>query len=247
MKQRINLAIHGGGRLDVYGPLNANRFVILLSRENFRRDDQLVERLIQSFVRRGITVARYEPEDAVTTRLIDREHFNSLPLRMRQGLKALLLLFFPLSWRHYSLRYRDRAHSIDYRTRSLRALIDFLGPRKEISLVTRSASGRVASGIADDIGISRLVCLGYPFRHPTEPLDSSRYSHLTHLKTPFLILQGTRDTYGGIASDGCYALAPNTSLRWIDTDHNFAVSDEVWNTLSAEIADFILKPSPSAP
>lgn len=240
--QRINLPIHGGGRLDVYGSLTAARFVILLSRENFRRDDQLVERLIRSFAQRSITVARYEPEDAVTTRLIDREYFDFLPLCVRQVLKAVQLLFFPLRWRHYSLSYRERVNSFAYRTESLRELIAFLGPGKEISLVTRSASGRLASRIADEIGISRLVCLGYPFRHPTEQPDPSRYSHLDRLQTPFLILQGRRDSYGGIDSAACYTLAPNTSLHWIDTDHDFAVSEEAWHELSAEIADFVLRP-----
>ena len=161
-------------------------------------------------------------------------------MRVRQGLKALQLLFFPARWHHFSARYRAEAQSVAHRVRSLRALIGFLGSGKDIILVTRSASGRVASLIADEFGIRKLVCLGYPFRRPNEAIDPRRYAHLENLQTPCLILQGTRDTYGGREIAARCRFARNTAIHWLDTDHDFSLSDQEWDRMLALIHEFIL-------
>lgn len=235
----VRLKIHGGGRLDVHGALAAKRIVIVLSRENFRLDDALVARLTRHFSHQGWTLAKYETRAVETTRLIERAAFLKLPRWLRQGLKAVLLLGFPLRWRHYSPRYRATINSLDYRTRALRELIQWLGPEKEIILLARSAGGRVASLVADAAGVRQIVCLGYPFKHPDEPPEPARYRHLASLRTPMLILQGTRDSYGGIETKGRYRLAPTTRLAWIDTDHGFTVSPAEWERVLGLIDAFV--------
>jgi len=59
----------------------------------------------------------------------------------------------------------------------------------------KSLGGRMASLIADERGAAALVCLGYPF-HPPGKSDRLRTEHLRVLRTPTLICQGTRDTFG---------------------------------------------------
>src|SRR5947209_5742628 len=56
----------------------------------------------------------------------------------------------------------------------------------------KSMGGRIASLIADQANVAGLVCLGYPF-HPVGKPDRLRVGHLRALRTPTLILQGTRD------------------------------------------------------
>jgi predicted alpha/beta-hydrolase family hydrolase len=88
--------------------------------------------------------------------------------------------------------------------------------------LTQSAGGRVASMISDDVGIDRLVCLGYPFQNPTLGPEPERYLHLQTLKTPFLIFQGIHDPYGGKDVVSCaYRLSPNVKIEFVDTDHDF--------------------------
>lgn len=244
--KRIKLGIHGGGRLEVHGSLAAKRILILVSRERFQLDDALMARLIGFFAGHDYTVVRYESQVAVTTRLIDRKCFQHLPLPLRQGLKALLLFFLPAHWRLFSRRHRAKINAIAYRVRALRELIQFLGPGKEIIFLTRSAGGRVASLIADETGVKKLVCMGYPFQPPEDRPDTERYAHLKNLRTPFLILQGTRDSYGGRESAGKYPLAPNTMIQWVETDHHFEISEEEWDRVLGLINDFILCDDPAA-
>jgi predicted alpha/beta-hydrolase family hydrolase len=59
----------------------------------------------------------------------------------------------------------------------------------------KSLGGRMASLIADERGAAALVCLGYRFHPPGNP-DRPRTEQLRVLRTPTLIRQGTRDTFG---------------------------------------------------
>jgi predicted alpha/beta-hydrolase family hydrolase len=86
----------------------------------------------------------------------------------------------------------------------------------------KSMGGRMASLVADELGARGLVCLGYPFHPPGKPTQL-RTAHLAALRTPALIVQGTRDPFGGPDEVAGYALAPSIRVAWIeDGDHGFA-------------------------
>jgi uncharacterized protein len=78
---------------------------------------------------------------------------------------------------------------------SWRDTIAELGDAGRIVIGGRSLGGRIASMIADETGVRGLVCLGYPFHPPGKP-EQTRTRHLEQLRTPALILQGTRDSFG---------------------------------------------------
>ncbi len=85
----------------------------------------------------------------------------------------------------------------------------------------KSLGGRIASLIADEVGPAGLVCLGYPFHPPGQP-GKLRTAHLETLKTPALILQGTRDPFGSPQEVAGYHLSPQIEVAWIeDGDHSF--------------------------
>ena len=92
-------------------------------------------------------------------------------------------------------------------------------------MLARSSGGRVASLIADELGLKQIVCLGYPFKHPEQDDEPARYAHLAQLKTPMLIIQGIQDEYGGTEIKNRYELSNNITLLFLDTDHNFAIDD----------------------
>jgi predicted alpha/beta-hydrolase family hydrolase len=120
-----------------------------------------------------------------------------------------------------------------------------LGP-EEIVIGGKSMGGRVASMVADDLGVRGLVCLGYPFHPPGKP-ERTRTEHLADLATPALILQGERDPFGSHEEVAGYALSPKIEVRWIeDGNHDLAprkasglTTEGNWRSAADAIADFI--------
>lgn len=85
----------------------------------------------------------------------------------------------------------------------------------------KSMGGRVASLLADELGAAGLVCFGYPFHPPGKP-DRPRTAHLAQLRTPTLILQGTRDPFGKPEEVAGYALSGQIQVSWLESgDHDF--------------------------
>jgi predicted alpha/beta-hydrolase family hydrolase len=65
------------------------------------------------------------------------------------------------------------------------------------------------------------LCLGYPFHPPGKP-QQLRTEHLAELRTPTLILQGERDTFGRREEVETYALSPQVQVEWLTAgDHSF--------------------------
>lgn len=93
------------------------------------------------------------------------------------------------------------------------------GPR--VAVGGKSMGGRIASMIADEVAARALVCFGYPFHPPGQP-SRLRTKHLETLRTPALILQGTRDPFGGPDEVAGYGLSPAIRVEWIEEgDHSF--------------------------
>jgi uncharacterized protein len=101
------------------------------------------------------------------------------------------------------------------------AAIEALGGGERVVIGGKSMGGRIASMVADQAGVRGLVCLGYPFHPPGQP-DRLRTAHLKELKTPTLIVQGTRDTFGTQEDVAGYELSPRIRIVWLpDGDHSF--------------------------
>ena len=83
-----------------------------------------------------------------------------------------------------------------------------------------SMGGRMASMIADEVGARALVCFSYPWHPPGKP-EQPRTAHLEQLRTPTLILQGTRDPFGSPEEVASYRLSPAIRLEWLEGgDHS---------------------------
>jgi predicted alpha/beta-hydrolase family hydrolase len=98
-------------------------------------------------------------------------------------------------------------------------------PERPLFIGGKSMGGRVASLLVDELagsdGVRGCLCLGYPFHPPGKPLQL-RTEHLAVLRTPTLILQGERDTFGRREEVETYSLSPAVQLRWIPSgDHSF--------------------------
>ena len=104
------------------------------------------------------------------------------------------------------------------------AAIDALKTRGPLIIGGKSMGGRVASMVADELfaagRVAGLLCLGYPF-HPVDKPTQLRTAHLEKLKTPTLIVQGTRDPFGTRDEVAAYTLSKAIKLLWLeDGDHD---------------------------
>ncbi|MFM4908103.1 alpha/beta fold hydrolase [Aeromonas dhakensis] len=100
---------------------------------------------------------------------------------------------------------------------------EFAHPR--LFLAGKSMGGRMAAELyqesEDEMNAAGLLILGYPFHPPANP-DRWRGEVLKQIKTPTLLLQGERDTFGTRAELADFPFSSAVSVHWLtDGDHGF--------------------------
>jgi hypothetical protein len=111
------------------------------------------------------------------------------------------------------------------------------GSGGRVAVGGKSMGGRIASMICDEVSADACVCFGYPFWPPQKKATSSneRIRHLESLRTRALILQGTRDSFGGEEPVRKLSIAPQ--IAWLpDGDHDFAPRKRSGHTHEENIA-----------
>lgn len=168
------------------------------------------------------------PEDGVTVALahgagapMDSDFMNVIAQGLAQRGLRVLRFEFP----YMAAARRDgKKRPPDRQSRLLecwRRVVTELGEAKCLVIGGKSLGGRIASQIADELGVAGLICLGYPFHPPGKP-ERLRIEHLQSLQTPTLILQGERDPLGRREEVAGYPLARAIQLEWLpDGDHSF--------------------------
>jgi predicted alpha/beta-hydrolase family hydrolase len=122
---------------------------------------------------------------------------------------------------------------------SFREAIEALGGAETVMIGGKSMGGRMASLLAEDAGVRGLVCLGFPFHPPGKP-EVMRTSHLLRMRMPALIVQGTRDTFGGPEVVRSLAFPPNIRIHWIgDGDHSFKPTKASGRTEKETLAEAV--------
>lgn len=100
---------------------------------------------------------------------------------------------------------------------------EFAHPR--LFLAGKSMGGRMAAELyqdgEDEMNAAGLLIFGYPFHPPANP-DRWRGDVLKQIKTPTLLLQGERDTFGTRAELADFPFSLAVSVHWLtDGDHGF--------------------------
>lgn len=117
-------------------------------------------------------------------------------------------------------------------------VIDDLGPERLV-IGGKSMGGRIASMVADAARVRGLVCLGYPFHPPGRP-DKLRTEHLAALRTPTLICQGERDSFGTVDEVPGFGLSKSITLHWApDGDHGLKPRKKSGFTEEANMNDAV--------
>ena len=118
------------------------------------------------------------------------------------------------------------------------AAVAALAAKGPLVIGGKSMGGRVASLVADGLqsrgAIAGLLCLGYPF-HPVDKPRQLRTAHLATLRTPTLIVQGTRDPFGTRDEVATYRLSRAIEILWLeDGDHDLKPRKAVSGHTAAE-------------
>jgi uncharacterized protein len=83
------------------------------------------------------------------------------------------------------------------------------------------------------------VCFGYPFHPPGKP-GRLRVKHLENLRTPALIVQGSRDSFGRPEEVADYHLSEKIRIVWIEAgDHSLKPAARSGRTEAQNLASAI--------
>jgi uncharacterized protein len=120
--------------------------------------------------------------------------------------------------------------------------IDDQGGGPSVFIGGKSLGGRMASMVADEMNVRGLICFGYPFHPPGKP-ERTRTAHLEDLRTPALILQGTRDPFGTPDDVSAYVLSETIHVEWL-TGGDHSLKGNVPRAIELA-ADFIFQKGPN--
>jgi len=214
------------------GPFDGRAVLVVVGRQNQLRRSAPIDAIAAGLHGPDLSVCWHERPGALHARLreqaLDRMRHRWLgqltadhPHAGRLALKTVRLVL--------KMRYPKRRAWVGPRlqpgaTPPDAELADFARHlrARQVFLLGHSAGGRLASLLDAEPKVTRLVCFGYPFKHPDLPEEPARTAHLPAMTKPFLILQGDQDSYGTPADAARYALSPTIVLEPIAADHDYA-------------------------
>lgn len=244
--------------------------LIILERDRPHRDGWLLGKLADSVGHLFSEIFYIGTQAEMMYTLLDPHgKLSKYPAWIRKPIKAALLLLHPARWSYYVTWFRKEP-TIAERCEKLKKILrkikrrdkrlwveseEYMKGGREIVVLGRSSGGRVASLVASELEalavesdpreayISKIICIGYPFRHPEKADEPERYAHLEHMRTPFLILQGRQDPYGSedmlLENKNTYKISPPASINFFDADHDFNVSGSEWGKVVDLITKFV--------
>jgi hypothetical protein len=219
-----------------------NKIIFLIGRDNWQKDDSLNHILINHLKRTEYKIKWEDPAGCTLYKFrnFENHHLKWLPDYIKIiNLRAIQIFYGICHWNYFNYLSDRRNSSVELRIKKLKKSILRLGTENEIVILSRSAGGRFSSRIADELNIKHVICLSYPFKHPDEDVDPDRYLHLMNLQTPMLIIQGESDEYGGLEVRDNYILSRNIELFFVDTYHDFKISNHDWERVLSKIDETI--------
>jgi uncharacterized protein len=153
--------------------------------------------------------------------LMDSSFMEEMALALAQESIQVIRFDFPYMREFRKSGRRSAPDASDILKECWADVVDQIGSPSSLVIGGKSMGGRMASMVADKLKVRGLVCLGYPF-HPAGRPAALRVAHLKELKTPTLILQGTRDTLGTREEIAGYTLSKAIRVAYLeDGDHSF--------------------------
>ncbi|MGL5112772.1 MAG: alpha/beta family hydrolase [Flavobacterium sp.] len=217
------------------------KIIFLIGRDNWQKDDALNHVLVRFLKKSKHEIKWEDPAGHLLYAFRSYEHkLKWLPTFISVlNLRIVQIFYGIFHWNYFVYLFDRRNNCVELRKRRLKRSIEKLDSKKELIVLARSAGGRFASSVADDLKIKNIICLSYPFKHPDSAVEPDRYLHLRDLKTPMLIIQGNLDEYGGQEVKDTYIFSPNIELFFVNTNHDFHITAFDWQNVLLKLEEYI--------
>jgi len=142
-------------------------------------------------------------------------------------------------WRVAGKKVAARPATLDIAWRETAPRVLELAAGLPLVVGGRSAGARVACRTASEVGAVGVVCLAFPLHPPGSP-EKSRLKELLEPEVPVLVLQGTRDPFGG-ADTVAAEVASHRQVRVVpvpEADHSMRVAKTA-SVTAADVRDLI--------
>ena len=229
--------------------------IVIFSRNNRQRDCETIREIAARLCELGHTIHWYEADRIVASRRIDQaiaRRWPSLaqpaggplpPLRrlLRAAVKSVMVLG---DRQGPAIVLAMLQPHLVLETRELARFIAGLPPG-EVHVIAHSAGAihatRLAAAPARAPRIGRILCFGYPLRHPDRAEEAYRTRHLAQVSRPLMVIQGSADAYGGDPALLRAALPPHAEILPLACDHDYndlapAQFGKVWQAARAFLA-----------
>ena len=241
-----------GGEVAYLGSLANDKALLFIGRSNTQKHSAPLQKLINRLVLENYVllwpISRSQSigdflinKSERITHLVDAICGPSESLvkaGLKKMIKASILVCYPTKWDHFFMR--SRSPKIPNKIKFYRQMLQSAGKNKAMSILSHSAGGRIASHLSDEPNLERIICFGYPFKHPNRQEEPERTDSLKRIDKPFLIIQGVQDEYGGTDVISRYDLSPCIEFEFVTTDHNYEnISDADWSRIINRIESFL--------
>ncbi len=229
-----------------------NTFVVFIGRTNYLKRSGLVDSLIADLEAAGYTVRHFRPTAQWLQERFEQSRWASFCLRypragrpVKRLTKLGILMRRPSRW-DYLVKFLGNPAGPACDRRRLRKQIRAANAGR-VCLLGHSAGGIAATLAASEPSVARLMCIGYPFKHPGRADEAYRTAHLPSVAKPFLIIQGDRDDYGSAADAMRYPLSPTTTVVGVQAGHDYGELDpNEYRRCRDLVLSFVSGPSPNA-
>lgn len=237
-----------GGVGAYLGSLASNKVLLFIGRSNTQKNSAPLQELLNRMILGGyLLVWPKSRNQSISEFLAEKSAWaiewlnkvlgpNERPIKvwMRRFLKGLILVSHPTKW-SYFVHWLSTSQINDQALINKRA-IRAIGGNKSIIIMSHSAGGITASRLADEPNLCGIICFGYPFKHPDKDEESYRTTYLQYIQTSFLIIQGTKDEYGGVDVQNRYELSPYINFEFVEATHEYEnLSADDWARVTHKI------------
>jgi len=238
------------------GSLAPSKVLLFIGRSNTQKNSAPLQELLNRLLLDGYLLVWPKSRNQSIGELLTKESLwavswlnkifgqNEPPMKVwaRRIVKGLILISHPSKWGYFVHWLSDS--QMNEQTLINRQAIHAVGDHKSIIIMSHSAGGITASQLTNEANVCGIICFGYPFKHPDKEEEIYRTDNLRSLQKPLLIIQGTKDEYGGLEVLSRYELSPNIEFEFVEANHDYeSLSANDWGRVTERIASFISQQS----